>query len=167
MHEKREFPNIKGNMCDVPFESANIYVLPRWADSNEIITVNLRRNLKYKSYIYFEPVCPCAIYQALGYLKLHNKFFEDIFSWKSLTRNEMFRCSEMGDVEEENLETAPGKIIQNEPLFTLIEHPLNMHRAALTETALVSEMPIINNKVNVTIAPEQGKTPVSMLHEDT
>lgn len=38
---------------------------------------------------------------------------------------------------------------------------------ALNEKALVLEMPIMVDKKNVIIAPEQRKTPVSLLHGDT
>ena len=43
-----------------------------------------------------------------------------------MSSNEMLRFSEMELVEEENLKTVPKKIIENEPLFTLIEDPLKL-----------------------------------------
>ena len=42
-----------------------------------------------------------------------------------------------------------------------------MHGIALHEAALDSEMPIISDKENVIVAPGQGDTPVSLLHDDT
>ena len=52
-----------GGVCDV---------LPRPAGSNGLIVVKVKEDFKYRSYVYFEPVGPCAIYQALDYLKPHN-----------------------------------------------------------------------------------------------
>ena len=84
-----------------------------------------------------------------------------------MSSNEMLRFSEMELVEEENLKTVPKKIIENEPLFTLIEDPLNMHRSVSNETGVVSEMPILIDKENFIVVPGQGKAPVSLLHVDT
>ena len=52
--------------------------MPRPADSNGLIVVRLKRDLKYRGCVYFEPVRPSVIYQALNYLKTHTKFYEDI-----------------------------------------------------------------------------------------
>ena len=50
--------------------------------------------------------------------------------------------------------------------FTLVEDPINMHRTALNETSLVSEIPNTIDKENVIIVPGQGKTPVSILSDE-
>ena len=79
MHGKGEYAKIKGSICNIPIETSDICsILPRPADSNGLIVVKLKRDLKYKGYVYFEPVRPNVIYQALNYLKIHNKFHEDI-----------------------------------------------------------------------------------------
>ena len=39
-----------------------------------------------------------------------------------------------------------------------------MHRSASNEIVLVSEMPVIIDKESVTVAPGQGKTPISLLN---
>ena len=76
MHSNVEFSKIKG--CNIATKVANICnILPRSADSNGFIVVKSKRELKYKSYVYFEPVRLNVIYQALNYLK-NNKFYEDI-----------------------------------------------------------------------------------------
>ena len=46
--------------------------LARYADSNGLIVVKLKQDLKYRGYVYFEPVCSNVIYQALNYLKAIN-----------------------------------------------------------------------------------------------
>ena len=67
MHGKGEFAKIKGSICNIPIETANICnILPRPADSNGLIVVKLKRNLKYNGYVYFEPLCPSVIYQTLN-----------------------------------------------------------------------------------------------------
>ena len=43
---------------------------------NGLIVVKLKRNLKYKIYVYFEPALPYIMNQALTYLKSHNKCYE-------------------------------------------------------------------------------------------
>ena len=69
MHGKGEFAIIKGSICNIPIEAANIYnILPRPADSKGLI-VKLKRDLKYRDYDYFEPVHPNIIYRTLNYLK--------------------------------------------------------------------------------------------------
>ena len=49
MHGKVEFAKIKDSICNIPIEAANICnILPRSADSNGLIVVKSKRNLKYK-----------------------------------------------------------------------------------------------------------------------
>ena len=65
MHGKGEFAKTKGSICNIPIETSNICnILPRPADSSGLIAVKLKRDLKYKGYVYFEPVRPNVIYQA-------------------------------------------------------------------------------------------------------
>ena len=54
MHGKGEFANIKGSICNIPIETANICnILPRPADSNGLIVVKLKQDLKYRVHVYF------------------------------------------------------------------------------------------------------------------
>ena len=90
MDGKGEFAKIKGSICNIPIEVANIYnIFPRPADSNGFIVVKLRQDVKYRGYVYFESVRPNITYQTLNYLKTHNKFYEDIFI--SEANNKLFR----------------------------------------------------------------------------
>ena len=62
MHGKGEFVKIKGSICNIPIETANICnILPRLADSNGLIVVKLKRDLKCRDYVYYEPVRPNVI----------------------------------------------------------------------------------------------------------
>ena len=59
MHVKRECAKIKGCICNILIEAANICnILQRPADSNRLILVKLKRDLKYRGYVYFDPVRP-------------------------------------------------------------------------------------------------------------
>ena len=63
MHGKGEFSKIKGSICIIPIEDANICnIVPRPAVSNEIIVVKLERDLKYRGHVYFEPVRPHIVF---------------------------------------------------------------------------------------------------------
>ena len=97
----------------MPLVSADICnVLPRPEDSNGLSVVKLKRNLKYKGYVYFELVCPFTMYQTLDYLTSYNKFYEDNSISTGLSSKEMLRFSEMKPVLEENLETVPEKLLE-------------------------------------------------------
>ena len=57
MHGKGEFYKNKGSICNIPVEAANISnMLPRPAVSSELIVVKLKRDLKYRGHVYFDPV---------------------------------------------------------------------------------------------------------------
>ena len=59
MHGKGEFSKIKGSICNVPIETADVCnILPRPAVANGLILVKLKRDLKYRGHVYFEPVRP-------------------------------------------------------------------------------------------------------------
>ena len=63
---KREFAKIKGSICNIPIQGAYICnILLRPADSNRLIVVKLKRGFQYRGYVYFEPVRPNFMYQAL------------------------------------------------------------------------------------------------------
>ena len=61
MHAKGEFPKLKGSICKIPIETANICnISPRPAVCNRSIIVKLKWDHKYKSN--FELVPPCIMY---------------------------------------------------------------------------------------------------------
>ena len=157
MHGKGEFAKTKGSICNIPIETSNTCsTLSRPADSNGLIVVKLQRDLKYRGYVYFEPVRSNVMYQVLNYLKTHNKFYEDISISEDLSSKEMinFLCI---DKHQDVTESIHTKVISNETEYGSVEDPLSMHRARSNETALVSEIPSIINDENVITAPGQGK----------
>ena len=94
MYGKEAFAKIKRSICNIPIKTSNICnILPRPAESIRSIVVKLKRDLMYRGYVCFEPVRPNVIYQALNYLKTHNKFYEDISISEGLSGKEMTNFS--------------------------------------------------------------------------
>ena len=98
-------PIVATNICNI---------LSRPAASNKLITVKLKQDLKYKGYVYFESVHPNVIYQALNYLKLHNKFYEDI-SILGLSSKDMRTYSGIDEYQDvaENIHKKSLQVKQN------------------------------------------------------
>ena len=60
---KVEFGKIKGSICNIPIESANISnILPERANSNWLIVVKSKQDLHYRGYAYFEPGLPNVLF---------------------------------------------------------------------------------------------------------
>ena len=70
--------------------------------SNGLIFASLKRDFKYRRHVYFEPIWPHVIYQAIAYLKSHNKFYEDISIAKSLLNEKIFRFSSIVEIQRKN-----------------------------------------------------------------
>ena len=172
MHGKSEFSKIKGSICNIRIEAANICnILPRPTVSNGLVIVKLKRDLKYSGYIYFRPVCPHIICQVLAYLKLHNKFYQDISITNGLSSEDILRfCDINVDVQGEN-QCSWKSIIHGEGIsdtdnergYASVQDPLNLHRTVSNEATLISEIPNVISEENVIFAPEQRKLPVSIL----
>ena len=55
MHEKRKSTRLKGSICNILIEAANICnIFPVLTDSNKFVVVQLKRDLKYRGYVYLE-----------------------------------------------------------------------------------------------------------------
>ena len=158
MHKKGEFSKIKGSIYNVPIETANVCnILPRPAVFNGLILVKLKCHLKNRGHVYFEPVRPYVIYQALTYLKSHNKFYKDISVTKGLSGEDMLNFSDINENQEETESVTENGISDgketnknnsensSESEYASVKDPLNMHRTATNETTLISEIPNIIN----------------------
>ena len=109
--EKENLQKLKGSLFNISTETSNTCnFFPRPADSNGLIVVKLKRDLKYKGYDFFEAVCPNAIYQALNYLKTHNKLYEDISISEGLSSKEMIDFSGI-DKHEDVTESIHAKVV--------------------------------------------------------
>ena len=163
MRRKGEFSKIKGNICNITVQTETVgNVLPRPINNNGLVLVKLKRHLRYRGYVCFEPVRPSAIYEALNYLKRKNKFYKDISIYYGLNSQEILNLSDISAIDETE---ADSLIVENES-FESVDDPLNAHRAAGYETTLVPEIPRIIEDDNVIMAPGQIKTPVSVLNDD-
>ena len=99
MHGKREFCKVKGSMCNIPIEAANICnILPGPAVFNGLVEVKLKKNFKYRGHVYFEPDRPYIVYQAPIYLKSYNKFYYDISTAKGLFKSGDFKISDIVEI---------------------------------------------------------------------
>ena len=137
-HGKGEFAKIKGNVCNIPVQNDTVYnVLTRSANNNGLIIVKLKRHLRYRGYVDFEPVRPSAIYEALNYLKRKSKFFEDISISYSLNSPQILNLSDVSAIDET---ATDSPIVENEN-FESVDDPLNAHRVARYETTLAPEIP--------------------------
>ena len=62
MHGKGELAKINGNVCNIPEETDTVCnVLPRPVINNGLVTVKVKCHLRYRGYVYLEPVRPSAI----------------------------------------------------------------------------------------------------------
>ena len=87
-------------------------------------------------HVYFEVVRPHIIYQALAYLKSHNKFYRDISIVKGLSSEDMFKFSDIAEIQG-GCNISDGKEMsenindtRNKTKFALVGDPLNMYRTA-------------------------------------
>ena len=62
-------------------------------------------------------------------------------------------------------ETEADRLIVENESSESVDDPLNVHKAVGYETTLVLEIPRIIEDDNVIMAPDQGKTPVSVLND--
>ena len=67
--------------------------------------------MKYRRHVFFEPVRPSMIYEALDYLKTHNIFYENIKNFLGLPSDKLLDFSNpfitqsiSGTLEDENFE---------------------------------------------------------------
>ena len=114
VHGKVEFSQIKGSICHIPKETANICnILPKPAVSNRLV-VKLRRDLKYRGHVYFEPVCPQIIYHTLAYLKPHNKLYENTSIGKGLSSEDMLGFFDIVEIQGQNRNVTEKNISDRE-----------------------------------------------------
>ena len=115
VHGKGEFSQIKGSICHIPKETANICnILPKPAVSDRLVVVKLKRDFKYRGHAYFEPVCPQIIYHTLAYLKPHNKLYEDTSIGNGLLSEDMLRFFDIVEIQGQNKNVTEKNISDRE-----------------------------------------------------
>ena len=148
---KGNFPELKGSICNVPIDTVDISdLLPRGADSNDLVVIKLKRKLAYRSHVYFEPVRPELLNQALMYLKENNPLYSDV----SVDTGNINLLSFAND-------DIPGSIGTAENSEE-IENPLVVHRFNSQETLFP---PNLLTGEEISIAPGDRKQPTSILSD--
>ena len=154
---KGQAPKLKGAICNVPLDADDVCnMLPRGADSNGIIMVKLKRKLMYRGHVYFEPVRPNVVLNVLQYLKQNNHFYHNIVIDASQFSGDLLSFQDNAD------DTTTPEINELEEQ----ENPLDECRVGANETALISIVPSHIDIENVTIAPSEGKMPMSLLNDN-
>ena len=73
---KGRFPKLKGSVCNIPIDLADITnILPHGANSNGLL---VKRKLNYQGHVYFEAVPLETVFHALLYLRQNNALYSDI-----------------------------------------------------------------------------------------
>ena len=165
---KGQAPKIKGTICNVPIEADQICnILPRGMDNNGIITVSLKKRMKFKSNVYLEPVRPDLINEILQYLKQVNPLYENIeIDTERIPPNFLNsvgsdESNDDNDMEIDFETSANNKDNEEE------NNPLDSYRVAASETAYVPELPFsFADEQNVTIAPGEDRQPLAIICDE-
>ena len=117
---KVQSPKVKGSICNIPISEIdnNCNSLPRPADSNGIIIVELKRKAAYRGHVLFDPVRPRLIESLLQYLKKHNHLHRNIEIVIENIPEELL--SQIGNISEENAYNYLVKNITN-PIDIIID----------------------------------------------
>ena len=76
---KGRFPKLKGSICNIPIDLADITnVLPHGGDSNGLVVVKLKSKLNYQGHVYFEADRPETVFHSLLYLRQNSALYSDI-----------------------------------------------------------------------------------------
>ena len=155
---KGQAPKMKCAICNVPLEAEDVCdVLPRGADSNGILYVKLKRKMMYNGHEYFDSVRRHIVKEVLEYLKKYNPLYQNIIIDDSKLTDGS--CNFQSDQDDSEMPEANEEVEQ--------ENPLDAYRTAATETVLISKVPVqIVDNENITIAPCQGKKPMSILSDN-
>ena len=166
---------MKGSICNIPVTEVdnNCTTLPRPAHSNGVLIAKLKRKLEYKSHIIFEAVRPALVVQFLEFLKLHNHLYLGIeINYNNITvdmlgyHNKKLQESETYQQLLRSLDEPIEVEVELSTNEEIYENPLSKFRALSVETTSISEVPS-NCKLEqeTTIAPGEGKQPISILND--
>ncbi|XP_066915086.1 uncharacterized protein [Clytia hemisphaerica] len=181
---KGQFPKLKGSICNVPIDVEDVAnTLPRKTSDNGLVIVKLKRKLEYRGHVIFESIRPDFIQHILSYLKVNNPLYQDIEIDVSNISNDETMIQNNTDVDEETnsngkdhcdenisdneLEGTQNNTSVTEELETTV-NPLDVHRSSANETTLMPHTPTnaeVDNEI-LTLAPGQGKKPVSILNDE-
>ena len=191
MHGKGEFSKIKGSICNVPIDSDDVCnILPRGADSNGLVIVKLKRQLKYKGHVHFQPIRKNMVLRFLAYLKENNDLYKDIRIDESNLNCESYHDLvlptnqyQSTDVNARSLDESVvnesiKQIVSNidNPIPIIVEEcdakdevpidPTEKFKLSASEMTLISDIPNAFEDENLVVAPGEGKTPISLLSDE-
>ena len=152
---KGQFPKIKGAICNIPIDlNDTCNVLPRNETNSGILFVKLKRKLQFKGHVYFQPVSPSKLNDALLFLKVNNHLYADIEIDLDQIPEELLNLSDDDEMDieiqvDENLETTPNH--------------LDSFRCPAVESCT---LPLTANDDLFEIAPGENKTPNSILRDE-
>ena len=158
---KGQFSKIKGAMCNVPVEADSICnILPRPIDSNGLVLVKLKRKVSYRGHVLCESVRPDLVKAVLNYLKQNNNLYQNVeINIENIPADLLLSLEEIAIVREEEV----SEKTDNSGDLEEDENPLDQYRVCVEDSTLIPTIPCQINEENVTIAPGEGLTPVSIL----
>ena len=120
MPTKGQSPKMKGSICNIPISEIdnNCNSLPRPADSNGVIIVELKRKAAYRGHMLFEPIRLRLTEILLQYLKKHNHLYRKTEIEIESIPEEL--QSQIGNISEENAYNYLVKNITN-PIDIIID----------------------------------------------
>ena len=139
--------------------------------------------MSFKSHVFSEAVRPEFIFQVLNNLKSVNPLYKDIsikqFDEDAANELKIYFIDDnhidfivSSEKEHDSITFVPDECVQMITHYTSDdefddEDPLNEHRSACNETALVSKCPhVIADEENIIIAPGEGKVPLFILKDE-
>ena len=87
--EKGNLQKLKVVFVIYSFRQEICPTLLRLADSNGLIVEKLKRDLKFRGYVYFKRLLPNVKYQALSNLKTDNKILREYFNFRIFSSKEI------------------------------------------------------------------------------
>ena len=145
-------PKMKGAICNISVSVDKVTTtLSRNLNSSGIVLVKLKKKLEFSGHVYFEPVSPEKVENALIYLKTNNTFYEDININVDHLPAELLNLDENEDInieleEENDIETATN--------------PLDIFRQGASESCA---LPNTLSNEYIEIAPGEGKKPENIM----
>lgn len=154
---KGQMPKVKGAICNIPVDVDNTCnSLPRNIDSSGILLVKLKKKLQFNGHVYYEPVSPAKVGEALTYLKLNNKLYSDVHINVANISEELLNLH----VDEEICIELDSSTV-NDNLETY-SNPLDSFRQQAGEMCIIPEH--LTTEI-FEIAPGEGQVPTSILND--
>ena len=130
---------MSGAICNVPVNcDQTCNVLPRPPERSGIITLKLKRKLKFRGHVYFQAVHPQLVEDALNWLKQNNPLYYNV----TTDMNNISGNLQNLEQDDTSADTSSTKSPPNEnDDLEENDDALNNHRQATNETCLQSVLP--------------------------